>query len=50
MSDFVPPYPERPRQALPALAMLRAARRNFLSIWEEKAFEYRFFSTRVLLR
>jgi cytochrome P450 len=50
MSDFVPPYPERPRQALPPLAMLRTARRNFLSIWEEKAFEYQFFSARVLLR
>ena len=50
MSDFVPPYPERPRQALPALAILRAARRNLLSIWEEQTYEYQFFSARVLLR
>jgi cytochrome P450 len=50
MSDFVPPYPMRPRQPLSALAMLRTARRNFLSIWDEKAFEYQFFSTRVLTR
>jgi cytochrome P450 len=48
--DFVPPYPDRPNQPLPAFAMLRAARRNFLSIWEKKAFEYQFFSTRVLSR
>jgi cytochrome P450 len=50
MSEFVPPYPIRPRRPLSVLAMLRAARRNFLSIWEEEAFEYQFFSTRVLTR
>jgi cytochrome P450 len=50
MRDFVPPFPERPREALPALTMLRTARRNFVAIWEEKAFEYQFFSARVLLR
>jgi cytochrome P450 len=50
MSEFVPPYPIRPSQPLPALAMLRAARRNLLSIWEEEDFEYQFFSTRILLR
>ncbi|HJU18857.1 MAG TPA: cytochrome P450 [Stellaceae bacterium] len=50
MSDFVPPFPERPREPLPPLALLRAARRNFLAIWHEKSFEYQFFSTRVLAR
>ena len=30
--------------------MLRAARRNFLSIWEEKDFEYQFFSARIMSR
>jgi Cytochrome P450 len=50
MSDFVPPYPPRPRDPLPPLAMLRALRRNLLSVWPEKTFEYQFFSTRVLAR
>jgi cytochrome P450 len=50
MSDFVPPYPPRPRDPLPPLATLRALRRNLLSVWPEKTFEYPFFSTRVLAR
>ncbi len=50
MSSFVPPYPERPREPLPPLAMIAAARRNFLSMFDEKCFEYQFFSSRVLNR
>jgi cytochrome P450 len=50
MNDFVPPFPERPKEPLPPLALLRAARRNLLAIWHEKSFEYQFFSTRVLAR
>ena len=50
MSAFVPPYPERPRQPLPPLAMFAAARRNFLEVFEDKCFEYQFFSTRLLNR
>ena len=50
MSDFVPPYPPRPRDPLPPLAMLLALRRNLLSVWPEGTFEYQFFSTRVLAR
>jgi cytochrome P450 len=50
MSTFIPPYPERPREPLPLLAMIAAARRNFLSIFEDKCFEYQFFSTRMLNR
>lgn len=50
MSAFVPPYPERPRQPLPPLAMFTAARRNFLEVFEDKCFEYQFFSTRLLNR
>jgi cytochrome P450 len=50
MNDFVPPYPPRARDPLPPLATLRALRRNLLSVWPEKAFEYPFFSTRVLAR
>jgi cytochrome P450 len=50
MHDFVPPFPERPKQPLSAFATLRLARRNFLAIWEERAFEWEVFSTRVLSR
>jgi cytochrome P450 len=50
MTDFVPPFPDRPREPLSALATLRAVRRNLLTVFDEKCFEYRFFSTRVLNR
>ncbi len=48
MTDYVPPYPARPREPLSPLAALATARRNFLAVFEEKCFEYRFFSARVL--
>ena len=48
--DFVPPYPERPSRPLSPIATLRAARRNFLSIWEDRCFEWEVFSTRMLSR
>jgi cytochrome P450 len=50
MSQFVPPYPERPREPLPLFAMMATIRRNFLAIFDEKCFEYQFFSTRILNR
>jgi cytochrome P450 len=50
MNAFVPPYPERPERPLPPLAMIAAARRNFLEVFEDKCFEYQFFSTRLLNR
>jgi cytochrome P450 len=50
MSDFVPPYPERPQAPLPLFSMIAAARRNFLAVFEDKCFEYQFFSTRLLSR
>ena len=50
MSHFVPPYPERPKEPLSPLATLRTARRNLIAIFEEKCFEYQFFSSRVLSR
>src|SRR5205085_5180445 len=50
MTPFVPPYPERPREPLPPLAALAAARRNFIATFEDKCFEYEFFSTRLLAR
>jgi cytochrome P450 len=50
MHHFVPPFPERPKQPLSALATLRLARKNFLAIWEERCFEWEVFSTRILSR
>jgi cytochrome P450 len=50
MSHFVPPYPTRPREPLAPLAALRQARSNFLAVFDEKCFEYQFFSTRLLNR
>ncbi|HEY3909782.1 MAG TPA: cytochrome P450 [Stellaceae bacterium] len=50
MSGFIPPYPERPCKPLSAISALRAARRNVLTMWEERCFEWEFFSARVLSR
>ena len=50
MTAFVPPYPERPPAPLPPIAALKMARRNFLGVFDDKCFEYQFFSTRVLNR
>jgi len=50
MNHFVPPYPPRPREPLSPLATIAAARRNFLAVFEDKCFEYQFFSTRILNR
>jgi len=50
MSDFVPPYPDRPSQWLSTYATLRLARRNLLAIWEDRCFEREVFSTRLLSR
>src|SRR5438105_7522778 len=50
MSHFVPPYPERPREPLPLFAMMATIRRNVIAMFDEKCFEYQFFSTRVLNR
>lgn len=50
MSDFVPPYPYR-MPTLPTFwQRFRLWRRNMLAIWEERAFEYEFVSTKVLNR
>ena len=50
MSHFVPPYPDRPREPLPPLAMLRAVRRNFLAAFDDKCFEYQLFTVQMLRR
>src|SRR5215467_10098282 len=50
MDEFVPPYPDRPRRPLSALATLQRARRNFLAIWEDRCFEWEVFSNRLWSR
>src|SRR5438270_11949715 len=49
-APFLPPYPPRPPRPLAPLAALATARRNFLAVFEDKCFEYKFFSTRLLSR
>jgi len=46
----MPPFPERPREPLSVLAQIATARRNLLAVFDEKCFEYQFFSARVLNR
>ncbi len=50
MSQFVPPYPERPREPLSLLPMIATARRNLLAVFEDQCFDYEFFSTRLFNR
>jgi cytochrome P450 len=50
MTPFLPPYPERPEKPLPIFSAIAAARRNFLAVFDDKCFEYQFFSTRILSR
>lgn len=50
IGTFVPPHPERPASTPAPMALLKAARRNLLEIWEEKCFSYEFFSTRLFAR
>ena len=50
MNDFIPPFPERPKEHLGALNMLKHARRDLLSIWTEKDFRAQFIRTKVANR
>jgi cytochrome P450 len=50
VSDFIPPHPPRPEKPYPALDLIRRARRNFLEIWTEKAFQAQFMQTKLLAR
>ncbi len=50
MAAYVPPYPFRPKQALPPLALLRLARRNLLAIWPEETFSKPIFGHRLFRR
>ncbi|MBB2174310.1 cytochrome P450 [Gluconacetobacter johannae] len=48
--EFIPPFPPRPKTALPVFKLLRLGMQNFLSIWEDKAFEYQTMSMQLLAR
>ena len=50
MSDFIPPYPPRLTKPPSAWRRVTLARRNFLAMWEERAFEFEFSATRVFMR
>jgi cytochrome P450 len=50
VDEYIPPFPERPAKALPTFELLRRSSKNFIAIWEDKAFEYKTMSTRVLAR
>jgi hypothetical protein len=40
LSDFIPPYPPRLTKPPSAWRRVTLARRNFLAMWEERAFEF----------
>lgn len=50
MPAFIPPYPPRHRKPLRIVRLLRTSARNFLAIWDEKAFFYKMMRTRILMR
>lgn len=50
MSDFIPPFPPRLSEPPPTWRRLQLARRNFLEMWEEVAFELEFSQDRVFMR
>ncbi len=50
MSSFVPPFPPRLPQAPGTFKRLALARRNFLSIWEEEAFELDYAFSQLITR
>src|SRR5262245_5608404 len=47
---FVPPYPPRLPEPPSVLQRIRMARRDFLEMWEEQAFELEFSHERMILR
>lgn len=50
MTDFIPPYPKRHKTSLGPLDTINYLRRDFLSIWPEKAFERQFMSEKIMNR
>lgn len=50
MSEFIPPFPPRPEKSLSLVEMLRRGSTNFITIFEDRAFEYHTMSMQVLTR
>ncbi len=50
MKPFIPPYPPRFPSPIPDWKRLLIARKNFLAMWEESAFEIEYDIDRVFLR
>lgn len=50
MTEFIPPFPPRLPASPPGWKRLQMARRNFIGIWEESAFELDFSFERVFMR
>ena len=48
MTDFIPPYPERPAEYLGPLETIKRARNDLLSIWPEIVFTREFISLKIL--
>lgn len=47
MNHYTPPYPARHKQDLSILEILRAGRKNLLSIWTEMDFERKVMGTKI---
>lgn len=50
MDALVPPFPARPLKPLNPIELLLRGRRDFLSIWTDKAFEYELMSTQLFAK
>jgi cytochrome P450 len=50
LSDFIPPHPPRLTKPPSTWHRLLLARRNFLAMWEEEAFEFEFSAARIFMR
>lgn len=50
MSEFVPPFPPRPAKTPSVFEMLRHGSSNFLTIFEDRAFEYHTMTMQILTR
>jgi cytochrome P450 len=50
VSEFIPPFPPRLKRPPPIWKRLAIARRNFLEMWEDVAFELEFSGERLFMR
>lgn len=50
MDAWIPPFPARPSKPLNPIELLVRGRRDFLSIWTDKSFEYELMSTQLFAK